>query len=134
MILYLKNDLAELDRLNGEMATFFDNNHIPEGFAFKINLAIEEIVTNIIKYGYDDEYEQDVILIEIKSEGNAVLITITDNAKEFDPMKKEDPDTNIPLEERQIGGLGIFFAKELMDSMEYKRKNNKNILFMTKAL
>jgi len=133
MLIELVNDLKELDRLNEEIENFNALNNIPADIAFKINLATEEIVTNIIKYGYDDP-KKDVISIDINKINNSIGITISDSAKEFDPLQQEAPDTTLSLNERKIGGLGIFFAKELMDSIKYQRENSKNILIMNKKI
>ena len=61
-------------------------------------------------------------------------IRIEDNAKEFNPVEVPEPDTHLPLEDREIGGLGIFFAKNLMDDIKYERKNSRNILILKKSL
>jgi serine/threonine-protein kinase RsbW len=133
MLIELKNDLKELDRLNEEIESFNSINSIPVDIAFKINLAAEEIVTNIIKYGYDQPKE-DIITIDIQKNDGSIIILVSDSAKEFNPLLKDDPDTTLSLNERKIGGLGIFFAKELMDEIEYKRVNSKNILTMRKKV
>jgi len=133
MLIELKNNLSELNLLNDAISNFNEKNSIPVAIAFKVNLAIEEIVTNIIKYGYDDP-KNDTIIIDIQKINNVINITIKDYAKEFNPMDRDDPDTSIPLEKRKVGGLGIFFAKELMDSMEYLREMDSNVLKMRKIL
>jgi serine/threonine-protein kinase RsbW len=69
-----------------------------------------------------------------KRKNNSIIIAVSDSAKEFNPLLKDDPDTTLSLNERQIGGLGIFFAKELMDEIEYIRENSKNILTMKKEV
>jgi serine/threonine-protein kinase RsbW len=133
MLIELKNDLKELDRLNEKIESFNTSNNIPNDIAFKINLATEEIVTNIIKYGYENPIE-DIISIDIQKKNNSIIIAVSDSAKEFNPLLKDDPDTTLSLNERKIGGLGIFFAKELMDEIEYIRENSKNILTMKKEI
>jgi serine/threonine-protein kinase RsbW len=133
MTIDLINKLSELDRLNDAIESFCSTNQIPDAIAFKVNLAIEEIVTNIIKYGYEGS-EDGNIHIDLQKNVNSIFIQVADSAKEFDPLQREDPDTTLSLNERKIGGLGIFFAKELMDTMDYDRKADRNILTMTKSL
>lgn len=129
----LKNELSEIKRLNDELEKLSINNKIITPHIFHINLALEEIIANIISYGYPKNNEGS-IYITIAQEKNIIRITIEDDAKEFNPLSHDTPDTNLPVEERKIGGLGIHFVKKIMDKLEYERKNNKNILILTKLL
>ena len=61
-------------------------------------------------------------------------LTFTDTGRPFDPLQADDPDTKVPLSERKIGGLGIFVVKKMMDKVEYRRENDRNILTLTKCI
>lgn len=96
-----------------------------------IELAVEELLVNIINYAYPEEDGDIEIHCKVLEDG-AICILIIDEGIPFDVSGKEDPDVSIPVEERKIGGLGILLAKEMMDSLEYSRENNKNILRIVK--
>lgn len=96
----------------------------------QIELALEEVIVNIINYAYDEnigyiEFSCDV-------DNDKIVMTIVDNGKPFDMMCSKAPNIEASLDERKIGGLGIFFVKELMDKVEYKRLGNDNILILIK--
>ena len=97
-----------------------------------IPLAIEEIFVNVAHYAYKGakgDFE-----IDLAFKDDTVVITIEDSGVEFNPLAKEDPDIHLSAEDRKIGGLGIFMVKKIMDSVEYKRENDKNILTLTKKI
>lgn len=127
MKIIVKNELKHLDRLNSQIMDYIKDSEIPKTVAFKLNLAIEEMVTNIINYGYEENCDEE-ISIDIHKENDMISVTIIDSAKPFNPLEKENPNTNAAIEDRQIGGLGIFFTKELTDDINYSRKNHQNIL------
>lgn len=97
----------------------------------QINIAVEEIFVNIAHYAYNPEVGAAAIRISVSDQ---VLIEFEDNGKPYNPLLKIDPDISINAEERDIGGLGIFMVKKIMDSVEYDNKENKNILTIKKVL
>lgn len=129
--LVLVNDIAEIERMSQSLEQFAETcNMIPKAI-FDANLVLEEIVTNVISYAYDDG-KQHEIQVDIGFEEGLLKMKVTDDGREFNPLEKEDPDVDKPLEEREIGGLGIYFVRQLMDHVEYRRDNNRNILIMDK--
>lgn len=131
----IQNDLKELERLN----TFLEETAEEWGFTgdllFQINLVAEEVVSNIILYGYEDNQAAENILLKLTLQNGELKICITDHGIEFDPLKVPPPDDlDKPLSERKIGGLGIYFIRQMMDQVEYRRENNCNILFLTKKI
>ena len=92
----------------------------------KIDVCIEEIYTNIASYAYKNKAGFTNISIDKKN--NEIILNFKDEGIEYNPLQKEDPDITLSLEERPIGGLGIFMVKEISKSIEYKRENNRNIL------
>ena len=104
---------------------------------FQIDLAVEEIYVNIAHYAYspDKGTVQIDCSVEKTSDAPAKLtVSFTDRGKAFNPLAKPDPDITLSVEEREIGGLGIFLTKKYMDSVLYERKDNQNILTFTKII
>lgn len=99
---------------------------------YDILIALDEILSNIVYYAYPDG-STGVIDIEIKFDGETIDIRFIDSGVPFDPLTKADPDLSIPVEEREIGGLGIFIVKKLMNEVSYVRENEKNILMISKT-
>ncbi len=100
---------------------------------YLVPLAIEEIVTNCIHYGYDDAGEH-TIVITLSVADQTLTLTVEDDGHEFDPMARETPDLTVPAEERSIGGLGIHLLRNLSDGMVYERRDGMNRLTLTKRL
>ena len=101
---------------------------------FKLRLSIEEAVENVVRYAYDGgigwleadiHFNQDALLLSIE---------LRDAGMPFNPLEKEDPDINQGAEERQVGGLGIFLCKKMMDNIEYRYEDGNNVLTMTKKV
>ena len=99
----------------------------------QINLAIEEAVVNVMKYAYPNGTEGDVKL-EAVTDPDWLTFTITDHGQPFDPTAQGEVDTTLPAEERALGGLGIHLMRKYMDSLNYKRLGNRNILTMRKRI
>ena len=100
----------------------------------KIGLACEEALVNIIKYAYPNGEGDIEIGYECSDNNSGIVITIIDSGKEFDPLAKAEPKLDIPVEERPIGGLGIFMIISIMDKVIYKRENGQNILTLVMYL
>ena len=100
----------------------------------QISVAAEEIFVNIANYAYAPEIGKATVVVEVSENPIAVSITFMDNGKPFDPTKKIDPDISLSAEDRQIGGLGIFMTKKMMDDVSYEYKDGKNILKIEKNL
>ena len=100
---------------------------------YLVPLAIEEIVTNCINYGYDDADEH-MILITLSVADQTLTMTVVDDGHHFDPLARSGPDLSVAVEERQIGGLGIHMLKNLADGMTYERRDGTNRLTLTKRL
>jgi len=100
----------------------------------QIALAVEEIFTNIAKYAYAPETGPATVLVEVAEEPVMVTITFIDQGVPYDPLAREDPNVELPVEAREIGGLGIFLTKKIMDDVNYEYKDGKNILTLKKQL
>lgn len=99
-----------------------------DGLCFKIRLSVEETVENVVNYAYKEGLGY--IEIETKKEDNVLSIILKDSGKPFNPLAKSDPDITLSVEERPIGGLGIFLCKQMMDDVQYSFKDGCNILTM----
>ena len=129
----LKNHLAEVVRLADLIAAFGEQQAWPPKTIFDVNLILEELATNIIRYGYDDGAEHE-FLIQITATPGGMEIRIEDDAKAFNPLDLPKPDLEQPLEDRPIGGLGIYLVRKMTDTMEYRREDQKNILVLRKRV
>lgn len=129
----LKNKISELNKLAEELQKFSSGNNLSNEVLFDINLALDELVTNIISYGFDDNDEH-LIFITILRNENSIEILLEDEGKEFNPLEQETPDLGKPIEEREIGGLGIYFVRKKMNEIIYSRNGDKNILKLVKNI
>jgi serine/threonine-protein kinase RsbW len=125
--------LEYLDTVNA----FFEDNMINEGFTSKdmasIYVVIEEIFVNIASYSYAP-YEGDVqIELNLRKDPLEVEFKFKDTGKQYNPLEKQDPDVLLDIMDRQIGGLGIFLVKEIMDDVQYEYKDDMNILTLKKC-
>lgn len=128
------NDLKELDKLASDLEAFGEEAGVHPMMIHTFNLCLDEILTNIISYGFEDDNEHEIIL-EIEAVGDTVKAIISDDGKAFNPLAEvKDPDLDSPIEDREIGGLGVFFLKQMMDKLDYRREGGRNILTMEKTL
>lgn len=100
---------------------------------YQIRLVCEEIIVNVINYAYPGSEGNVRVSYNIPDDSRELEIVIYDSGVPFDPLAKEDPDINLPLNERKIGGLGIYMVRQYMDDVSYKRENGMNILTLKKA-
>jgi len=123
----IRNTRAELTSLIQRVNKLLEPRRLPERAVYVVNLVLEEILTNIIKYGYDDEtvHRIDVRLDFFDDE---IRIEFEDYSHEFNPLSVHPPDLTRPTLESQPGGLGIQLVRNMTESIEYKRENNRNFL------
>jgi anti-sigma regulatory factor (Ser/Thr protein kinase) len=133
VVVTLHNRLSELERLSEAVTSFGEGHHLPEKTLYALNLALDEIVTNIISYGYDDQADHQINLRLSVGDGE-VTAEVEDDGKPFNPLEAPEPDVTKPIEERQVGGLGIHLTRKLMDRLEYERRQGKNRLLLWKRV
>ena len=127
------NDLKELAAIAEQVDKFCGQREIALGVAYQVNLSLDELLTNTISYGYEDGARHE-IRIDLSIDGDRLMIRIEDDARQFD-LTDSDPnraDTDSTLEDRMPGGLGIFLVHQMMDSVSYRRENNRNIIVLGK--
>lgn len=100
----------------------------------QIDIAIDELFSNIAHYAYNPEVGPATVRVEVTQDPLAVVVTFIDNGKQYDPLAKEDPDVTLSAEERDIGGLGIYIVKKSMDDISYEYKDGQNILRIKKNI
>ena len=129
--LNLNNKVSEITKLNAFVKSATATLNMEIGLANKIKLAVEEAVTNIIDYAYQNGTEGN-ISVTIEADESRIRFILTDSGAEFDPTGVSKADTTLSVEERPIGGLGVFLVRNLMDSINYERVDGKNVLRMEK--
>lgn len=129
--LLVLNDLKQVPRLNEFVAQITGRMGLDAANSSQIKLAVEEAVVNVMNYAYPVGIQGD-ITVEAMFNNRVLKFRIIDSGKSFDPTKAASVDTSLSVEDRPIGGLGIFLVRELMDSINYERIDDKNILTLTK--
>jgi anti-sigma regulatory factor (Ser/Thr protein kinase) len=129
----INNKRPEIARLSGILEEFMDTNDVPMNVSFAIDLALDELLTNVVSYGFPDGGDHQIeVNVEVSDE--EVAVQIIDDGIAFNPLEKEEADTTLSVDEREIGGLGIHLVKKTMNSIEYQRLEGKNILILKKAV
>ena len=128
---------ASVDQL--QTVIDFVNSHLesvdcPAKAQMQMEVAVEEIFVNIAHYAYAPEIGKATVRVEVSGDPVTVTITFVDRGVPYDPLKKEDPDVTLSAGDRQIGGLGIFMTKKIMDDVSYEYKDGQNILTLKKTL
>ena len=125
----LRNDLSELRRVNQTVTEFAENHGLAPELVYRVNLALEEVITNIIYYAYEDSSEHE-ISVRVSWRDPRIELEIEDDGRPFNPLEAPAPDLEKPLAERRLGGLGIHLMRNMMAELEYRRKNHRNILVL----
>lgn len=101
----------------------------------QIDIAVDELAGNVAQYAYISDKGDITVRIEITDEiPKSAVITFIDSGIPYDPIERSNPVTNLPAEEREIGGLGIYIVKKTMDDMKYEYKDGQNILVIRKSI
>ncbi|MDE2836499.1 MAG: ATP-binding protein [Chloroflexota bacterium] len=125
LALTLETRPEELERLTAAIETLAEQDNWPAALTFKVNLVLEELVLNVINYAYDESGHQ--LDVKLTCNEEDLVIEITDEGKPFDPLHDApDPDMDSPMEERRIGGLGVYLVRTMTSDMQYRREDGKN--------
>ena len=133
MKLTFKNEEQELSRVAEFMESVCEELQLDPHVAMKLQLAIEEMVTNVIFYAYPEGTRADITLIA-ESDGDELTFVLSDSGKPFDPTAKEDADLDVNPMDREQGGMGILIVKNIMNEVSYQRLGEMNQLTMKKKL
>ncbi len=129
--LVIKSDFEELSGLCLKINDFLDEQQLSPRVVYGVNLALEEVLTNILKYGYDEPTKDHDISVQLEVTGPGIVLKIVDDGHKFDVEQAPEPDTTIPICDRDVGGLGIHLVRNMLDSLRYSREQGKNILEIT---
>lgn len=132
--LVVNADVNKLDEVLAFLDGYLDEADCSSKAKVQLDIAVEELFVNIASYAYGTGSGDATITIEHTQDPSAVTITFEDTGRQFDPLAKEDPDTTLSAEERNIGGLGIYMVKKSMDDVRYEYKEGKNILSIYKLI
>ncbi len=132
MELQLANDLSEIGRVNSAFDEFAARENLPDSVRRSIKLAIDELLNNVISYAFTKNRDHH-LEVQFETAGDRVVLVISDDGPPFDPLDRDDPDLSVPLQERAVGGLGLFFVRRLMDSVDYERVGDRNVIRLTKV-
>ena len=127
--LVMRNDIQQIPTL----AEWIEGLNVPDELSMPINLALEEIVANVMLYAYPDN-KSGQVMVESWRADDKICFSISDSGKPFDPTQQKEADVTLSAEEREIGGLGIHLVRQLMDEIRYERKDEKNVLILSKKL
>ena len=131
LTLTLKNDLSELARLAEVIEAHGEAHGWPAQWVLNLNISLDELITNIVSYGYRDSDEHE-ILVTVTDRSGSLVTVLEDDGMAFDPFTAApEPDLDASVEERRIGGLGVYFVKTLMDEATYERLDNCNRITLT---
>jgi serine/threonine-protein kinase RsbW len=131
LTLKLKNRLTDLDTINAALESLRRQLGFSNKCKCETNLVLEELFTNIISYAYRDGGDHDVLL-RIRCEPDQLHIEIEDDGIPFNPLSANPPCIEADIEDREVGGLGVFFARKFADQIHYERVGDKNIIKITK--
>lgn len=128
----IKNSPEEVSQAIHRFLKFCNEQNLPLAIIYKLRLAMEELLVNVVNYSFRDQNQHD-IFIKINSYVDKVDMEFIDDGIEFNPLTAPEPE-DIPLEKRIPGGVGIYLVKTMMDTFEYKRINGKNVLTISKKI
>ena len=124
--------IENIDLVTGRINEELEVLGCPEGTRAQIDVAIDEILSNIIRYAYPREAGS--VTVRYDCADGMFSISFEDEGAQYNPLKKPDPDVSLPAEKRKIGGLGVFLVKKTMDAVGYLRREDRNILTIRKKI
>lgn len=125
------NELSSIDLVNDKFQAFCAENDLSEDVVRRIGVVFDELLNNIVSYGFDDDGHHEID-VQVSFDGRRLVVEIRDDGRPFNPFLQESPDTTLPLEEREVGGLGIHLVRKMMDEVAYERRINRNVVRLVK--
>lgn len=133
-ISFEKASISDIPKITEIIEGELEKIDCPMKVVIQINIAIDEIYSNIVRYAYLNGEGPATVSISIKDNSKTISIDFIDEGIQYNPLEKADPDISLSAEKRDIGGLGIFMVKKTMDDMVYKFEDNKNKLTIIKKI
>ena len=125
------NDQSGISSAAARIDAFCAAHGVAPGVCFDVTLAVDELVTNTIGYGYDDDGEHSIDLV-LRIHGDTLTVEMADDGRAFDPQQAPELDLGAPLKDRARGGLGVYLVRKTMDSVAYRRQDGRNVVTLTK--
>lgn len=126
-------EVREIERLHGLVRRFGELHEVPSRALYAVNLALDELVTNTILYGFDDATGQE-LCVRVTVTGVELHGELADEGRAFNPLEVPAPNLDAPLRDRELGGLGLHLVRSLMDRLDYRREGAKNVLTLMKRI
>ena len=131
--LSIRNQMTELEKVNQFIDEISEELGLSMELTMNLNLVVEEMVVNVISYAFPEGSDAEIELLAM-SDGKELTLLLSDQGREFDPTMKESADMNVNPAERNLGGIGIYIVKNIMNKVTYQRLEGKNVLTMTKSI
>jgi len=132
--LSLRNDSADLVRLMAFGDEFSRHHHLADEERARLQIILDELFTNVVKYGYEDAAVEGHIEVALSLEADRLIIEFVDDGRPFDPLTSPPPDLDLPAETRPVGGVGIAIVRALVHEWEYRRDGNRNRLTLGRTV
>jgi len=130
----LTAEVARLDEVIDFINEELEANDVPMRTVMQLDIAVEELFVNIAHYAYNPDVGEAAICVDVEQEPGCVVISFVDQGKPYNPLSRKDPDITLDVEDREIGGLGIYVVKKTMDKITYAYEDGQNILTIRKLL
>ncbi len=128
----IENDLSEIAKVDEKLDEFAEQFGVPPAIAATFHIIFDDLLNNVISYGFNDE-QRHFIDVSLELTANSLIASIADDGVPFNPLAEATPDTQLSIEDRQIGGLGIHLVINMVDDISYQRTADKNVLTLTKS-
>lgn len=127
--LTIRNDLGELARVNELATELLERRGVAPRAVYATSLALEEVLSNVIRHGYQDGDAHEIALV-LRVGGGGIELQVEDDGREFDPVTAPEPELDLPLAERRAGGLGIHLLRAFVSEIRYERLGDRNFLWL----
>ena len=129
----IKNQMPELEYIEQQFGEYAARNGIPASDRQMLSMIMDDLLNNVISYAYPTGGDH-VIHMDLSLRGRRLVLMFEDDGIPFNPFQVEQPDVDLPVEERGIGGLGIHLVREAVDEYHYQRRADKNVVILVKQL
>jgi sigma-B regulation protein RsbU (phosphoserine phosphatase) len=129
----LRNQLSDLDTLDDILDRFGKQGRLPAATMAELRVVCDDVVSNVINHGYPQGGQHD-IEVRLELAGHRLGVTVSDDGVAFNPLAVPPPDTTLPLEKRELGGLGIHLVRSLTDEATYSRHGGRNVITLVKMV
>lgn len=134
MTVRVPGSMAGVRQAAGELEAFATAHGLTPDAIWSVQVALDEVLSNVVRHGYGGEGAERTVELAFGLVAGMLEVVVVDDAPPFDPMQVPEPDTETPIEERKIGGLGVAITRRLMDGIEYERRDGKNRLVLRKRM